>query len=158
MKKLTKLLSRNDVAETKSHQAGILIPKYGGFLSFFPHLSSSQFNPDILIKFQDTSGADWEFRFIYYNNAKFGGTRNEYRLTRMTRFLKSNNAEPGNGIVLTHDDTGYYYAEIIADPLRIKPFGTPEYPAVLVPEVKYEKEYDLIFDEQWNLTEREVKL
>lgn len=156
MKKLTKLLSRNDVAETSSHQAGILIPKYGEFLSFFPYLNPHRLNPDTLLEFRDKAGNVWEFRFIYYNNAKFGGTRNEYRLTRMTRFLKNNNARSGDGIILTCDDNGHYYTKIIKDPSIVEQQGKAEYHEKPDREIEYDKEYDLIFDKHWTLTEWEV--
>ncbi len=36
----------------------------------------------------------------------FGGTRNEYRLTRMTRFIKSNNLKVGDELYLINEDDG----------------------------------------------------
>ena len=84
---IEKMLSRNDTGETGGHQAGILIPKKPEILSFFPSLNSEEKNPRLLITFHDHMGEQWSFYFIYYNNKFFGGTRNEYRLTGMTKYL-----------------------------------------------------------------------
>lgn len=97
---ITKDLSRNDTGETGGHQAGILIPKDKSILSFFPQLDSREKNPRHFISFTDSSGQKWRFAFIYYNNRFFGGTRNEYRLTGMTSFLRSNNLKAGDRITL----------------------------------------------------------
>ena len=85
---ISKVLSANDTGETGGHQAGLLIPKQERILSFFPSLDASTLNPRAHLQFEDDVGALWEFAFIYYNNGLFGGTRNEYRLTRMTRFMR----------------------------------------------------------------------
>ena len=85
---IAKILSPNDVGETGGHQAGLLIPKKKSILSFFPSLAPSIQNPRVHLLFEDQSGYHWEFAFIYYNNRFFGGTRNEYRLTRMTRYIR----------------------------------------------------------------------
>jgi hypothetical protein len=93
---ISKILSPNDIGKTGTHQAGILIPKRGGILSFFPGLNSNRKNPRHFLTFYDDEGQPWHFAFIYYNNKLFSGTRNEYRLTRMTRYLRSNNLKPGD--------------------------------------------------------------
>ena len=51
----------------------------------------------------DDSGRVWVFAFIYYNNRFFGGTRNEYRLTGMTAFLRDYNLKAGDKIVLLRE-------------------------------------------------------
>lgn len=102
-KSISKILSPNDIGLTGGHQAGILIPKKEAILSFFPRLDSKQKNPRFLITFFDDSNLRWEFSFIYYNNTFFGGTRNEYRLTRMTKFMKSNNLKVGDELILIND-------------------------------------------------------
>lgn len=104
---ITKELSRNDTGETGGHQAGILIPKDPEILSFFPVLDPEEKNPRHHIYFQDSTGHKWKFAFIYYNNRFFGGTRNEYRLTGMTSFLRSNNLKAGDAIVLHRDSHAY---------------------------------------------------
>ena len=88
---IEKNLSRNDTGETGAHQAGILIPKKPEILSFFPELNKYEKNPRFLITFHDDFGEQWSFSFIYYNNKFYGGTRNEYRLTGMTKFIRNNN-------------------------------------------------------------------
>ena len=106
MKAISKILSENDVGETGAHQAGILVPKENEILSFFPALDSKEKNPRVLLYFEDESGSKWEFAFIYYNNKFFGGTRNEYRLTRMTGFFGSQNVRSGDELILLKDTDG----------------------------------------------------
>ncbi|AIQ38568.1 hypothetical protein R50345_30520 [Paenibacillus sp. FSL R5-0345] len=97
---ISKVLSPNDTGETGGHQAGMLIPKVDGVLSFFPTLGSATKNPRYRLNFLDDIGQVWKFNFIYYNNRFFGGTRNEYRLTGMTSFIKQNNLKAGDSIIL----------------------------------------------------------
>ena len=103
-----KTLSANDAGETGGHQAGILIPKDQSLLSFFPQLNESELNPRSHIEFTDATDTLWEFAFIYYNNIRFGGTRNEYRLTRMTRYIRENGLASGDHIVLLRDQNSSY--------------------------------------------------
>lgn len=104
---ITKELSANDTGETGAHQAGIHIPKEGRILSFFPKLDVETKNPRVYLVFHDIDGTRWEFAFIYYNNLFYGGTRNEYRLTRMTGFIRQHGLRPGDSVVLCRDqDTG----------------------------------------------------
>lgn len=105
---ITKVLSRNDTGETGGHQAGILIPKNPTILAFFPRLDSSIKNPRVRILFSDPLRSQWRFSFIYYNNNFFGGTRNEYRLTSMTSFMRSHNLKAGDRIVLLRNDDEVY--------------------------------------------------
>jgi hypothetical protein len=100
---ITKELSPNDTGDTGGHQAGILVPKDARILSFFPPVDASHKNPRHELIFFDDAGQRWEFAFIYYNNARFGGTRNEYRLTRMTAYIRGNGLKPGDSIVLRRD-------------------------------------------------------
>lgn len=88
---IAKVLSANDTGETGGHQAGILVPREERLLSFFPRLDPSQYNPRCHLNFVDDAGTFWEFAFIYYNNKFFDGTRNEYRLTRMTKYIRQAN-------------------------------------------------------------------
>ena len=102
---IRKKLSANDVGDTGGHQAGILVPKEPSVLSFFPVLDPSTKNPRmILVMREQSNGTRWEFNFIYYNSRRFGGTRNEYRLTCMTAYLKSVNAKPADELVFAKDD------------------------------------------------------
>ena len=104
---ITKTLTANDVGDTGAHQAGILVPKAPEILAFFPLLSPSEKNPRVALEFHEDDGVTrWRFVFIYYNNRLFGGTRNEYRLTWMTRYLRTKNAKAGDELVFTRDANG----------------------------------------------------
>jgi hypothetical protein len=99
-----KILSANDVGKTGGHQAGILIPKIPDILSFFPPLGNKVKNPRARLKFLEENDYEWFFNFIYYNNFYFQGTRREYRLTGMTSYIRQNDLEPGDEIVLFIDE------------------------------------------------------
>ena len=105
---IKKTLSANDAGETGGHQAGILIPRDRRILTFFPQLNASELNPRTHITFEDAAGTPWEFAFIYYNNRRFGGTRNEYRLTRMTRYIRQAALASGDEIILHRDEHSHY--------------------------------------------------
>ena len=105
---IRKILSPNDTGETGGNQAGILIPKKQRILSFFPALRTSERNPRAHIVFKDHAGQQWEFAFIYYNNRRFGGTRDEYRLTRMTEYIRRWKLSTGDEIILDRDVRGGY--------------------------------------------------
>ena len=109
MKSISKILSANDIGATGGHQAGILIPKDPRILGFFPKLDARHRNPRCHLLFRDDGAGKWEFAFIYYNNALFSGTRNEYRLTRMTRYIRDAGLEIGDEVILKHDEAGNYY-------------------------------------------------
>ena len=105
---IEKILSPNDTGETGGHQAGILIPKNPEILSFFQELNKSEKNPRYLITFHDHMGEQWSFSFIYYNNKFFGGTRNEYRLTGMTRYMNTYNLKSNDTLTLLRNKDGFY--------------------------------------------------
>ena len=48
-------------------------------------------------------GVTWRFRYIYYNNRLHdeGGTRDEYRITHMTKFFRAVGAREGDILVLS---------------------------------------------------------
>lgn len=104
---IEKTLSPNDLGLTGAHQAGMLIPKDEVILSYFPHLDKFAENPRVSLRFLDESGTYWKFNFIYYNNKFRGGTRNEYRLTGMTRFLNSSGLMPGDVVQFSKDEDDY---------------------------------------------------
>lgn len=106
-RQIAKILSANDTGETGAHQAGILVPKDPNLLSFFPKLDSKQYNPRVHLRFLDDGGAFWEFAFIYYNNAFFQGTRNEFRLTRMTKYIRQAGLAVGDELILSQDGERY---------------------------------------------------
>lgn len=105
---ISKILSANDTGETGGHQAGLLIPREQRILSFFPSLDASRRNPRAQLQFEDEAGRFWEFSFIYYNNRFFGGTRNEYRLTRMTKFIREADLVTGDEVRMHLDASGNY--------------------------------------------------
>ena len=53
-------------------------------------------------------GCFWEFAFIYYNNRFFRGTRNEYRLTRMTRCIREAGLVTGDEVRMHRRASGDY--------------------------------------------------
>ena len=105
---ISKVLSPNDSGETGGHQAGLLIPRTERILSFFPVLDASELNPRVHLNFEDEARKNWEFAFIYYNNRFFGGTRNEYRLTRMTKYMRESGLVTGDEVVMHRDSSGNY--------------------------------------------------
>jgi hypothetical protein len=106
--KISKILSPNDTGENGCHQAGICIPKEDYILNFFPALNKKIKNPRMVMNCRDDSGKVWNFNFIYYNNKFFSGSRNEYRLTGTTAFIKQNNLTSGDEIFLTKNSAGQY--------------------------------------------------
>lgn len=111
---ISKKLSANDVGATGGHQAGILVPRESRVLAFFPTLGKGTKNPrQVLAMREAPSGARWDFPFIYYNNKFFGGTRNEYRLTHMTKFFRSINAKVGDELVFSRDANLSYLVRLV---------------------------------------------
>lgn len=108
-----KVLTKNDIGETGSHQAGIAVPKSDkGLLNFFPVLNLYEFNPDAWLTCIDPDGDEWRLRFIYYNGKTFTpprSTRNEYRITHMTKFFSKWGARSGDLVVLTKLNTGGFF-------------------------------------------------
>ena len=102
---IEKTLSKNDTGETGGHQAGILVPKDPDILGFFPQLEGKIKNPRVPLDLLDDTGREWTFMFIYYNNKFFNGTRNEYRVTGMTAFLREFNLKAGDKVILRREST-----------------------------------------------------
>ncbi|WP_369039551.1 EcoRII N-terminal effector-binding domain-containing protein [Stenotrophomonas maltophilia] len=114
MTTVRKTLSANDLGLTGSHQAGMLVPKDKHILSFFPSLNRTTKNPRANLVLREVGdGARREFNFIYYNGKLFGGTRNEYRLTCMTAYLRECGARVGDEIVLSRNQDGSYLIDLI---------------------------------------------
>jgi hypothetical protein len=114
-----KTLSANDVGSTKAHQAGIHIPKTEkALLEFLPPLDPKQRNPDAWIECVDEDGEIHRFRYVYYNNKLHdeGGTRNEYRITHMTGYLKSFGAKEGNLLEISKGAKDAAYTLRIVNP------------------------------------------
>ncbi|MBJ2274925.1 restriction endonuclease [Pseudomonas sp. WS 5532] len=100
----SKTLSANDVGSTGGHQGGILIPKSEGeLLTFLPPLDATVKNPDAWIDCEDEMGTLRKFRFVYYNNKlhDVGGTRNEYRITYMTKYFREIGAKEGEELEIS---------------------------------------------------------
>jgi len=98
-----KTLTANDTGESGAHQAGIHIPKsQRDLLKLLPPLDPSGKNPDTWLSCTDETGEEWQFRFIHYNNRLHdeGGTRDEYRVTHMTSFLRAAGARSGDILVI----------------------------------------------------------
>lgn len=104
-KSYEKLLTKNDTGETGAHQAGIVVPrKNQELISFFPALDLDDFNPDAWLLCTDPDGEQWEMRYIYYNGKTFTparSTRNEYRITYMTKFFSKWGAKSGDSVLFT---------------------------------------------------------
>lgn len=113
IKSATKILSDNDVGATNSHQAGFLIPKHLVKDGLFDALPDVKLNPRIRLKFVDHENQTTHyFNFIYYNNKLFGGTRHEYRLTGMTKWIKENGLRGGDSIEICRDSPFEYSVSI----------------------------------------------
>lgn len=118
IKYATKFLSGNDIGITNSHQAGFLLPKSLINDGLFEALSNGILNPRLRLKFIDIkSNREYYFNFIYYNNKFFGGTRHEYRLTRMTRWIKDNGLRCGDAIEIARI-SGHEYSIVVQKALR----------------------------------------
>jgi hypothetical protein len=114
VQRISKKLSDNDVGSTGSHQAGILVPKDERILSFFPTLDRTIKNPRATVVVRErSSGTRWGFEFIYYNNYLFGGTRNEFRLTCMTHYLRAINARAEDELVFEKDEDGSIVIDLV---------------------------------------------
>lgn len=100
----SKILTANDTGASGGHQAGIHIPKtQTDLISFLPELDAGVKNPSVWLVCHDDAGGTWEFRYIFYNNKLHDpdGTRNEYRVTHMTAFMRSVGARPGQIITIS---------------------------------------------------------
>lgn len=105
-KTFIKTLSANDVGTTGGHMGGILVPKGDGeLLAFLPRLDPSVLNPSAWIVCQAPDGSMLRLRFVYYNNRMHAanGTRNEYRITYLTKFLRDANAKEGDAFKIARD-------------------------------------------------------
>lgn len=123
MPKFQKILSANDVGSTGTHQAGILVPKTDtALLGFLPFLSAEAKNPSAYLSCVDRLGVRFNARFVYYNNSLHDreGTRNEYRLTGLTDFLRRNGAKPGDLLEISGDGRGLDYLMEIVRPATVR--------------------------------------
>lgn len=115
-KTFSKMLSANDVGSTGGHQGGILVPKSEAeLLAFLPHLDPAVKNPDAWIECEDEVGGLRRFRFVYYNNRLHdpNGTRNEYRITYMTRYFRELRAREGDTFEISREEGPRYKIRIV---------------------------------------------
>lgn len=117
-RRLSKVLSANDVGQTGSHQAGIAVPRQPDALSFFPRLDASAHNPRRVVQVLDRSSRElMELNYIYYNGKLHGrSTRNEYRLTGLTRLFAMHDARPGDRLDFTWSELTGYAVELVREP------------------------------------------
>lgn len=102
-----KTLSANDVGATGAHMAGILVPKRDGdLLAFLPSLDARELNPSAWIGCLTPDDTPLRLRFVYYNNRLHvsTGTRNEYRITHLTKFLREAGAREGDIFEISRED------------------------------------------------------
>ena len=133
-----KTLSANDVGTTGGHMGGILIPKgEKELLAFLPPLDAKILNPSAWIDCVTEQGENLRLRFVYYNNRMHApnGTRNEYRITYMTGYLRQAGAKEGDTFEITRAEGNTTYSirivpkqteapvEIDDGPVRIKLSG-----------------------------------
>lgn len=107
-----KILTANDTGKTKSHQAGLHIPKSDTeFLDFLPYLDPKTKNPDSWLYCIDETSRKWKFRFVYYNNKLHDvkGTRNEYRITHMTKYFRYIGASEEDTFEITKNKSDLSY-------------------------------------------------
>lgn len=101
----SKTLSKNDTGESGGHQGGILVPKKDlALLKFFPQVDLEEFNPEAWIICVDPDGEEWKMRYVYYNGKTFNpkrSTRNEYRITYMTKFFNKWSARCNDQVIFT---------------------------------------------------------
>ncbi|MYN17124.1 restriction endonuclease [Rugamonas sp. FT107W] len=108
-----KILSANDVGATGGHQGGILVPKTArDLIEFLPKLDSNTKNPDAWIECVDEAGILHRFRFVYYNNSLHdsNGTRNEYRITYMTKYFRTLGAREGDTLEISRVENREQYS------------------------------------------------
>jgi hypothetical protein len=99
-----KVLTANDTGLSKSHQAGIHVPKgQRDLIAFLPPLDSRTLNPSVWLTALDADGVTWKLRYIHYNNQLHvdDGTRDEYRITHLTAYLRAAGARPGDRMVIS---------------------------------------------------------
>ena len=114
IKSVQKTLSDNDVGATNSHQAGFLIPKEFIKHGLFEELPNETLNPRLRLKLIDLKDRSEIYcSYIYYNNRNFGGTRLEYRLTGLTRWIRNQGLRSGDVIQITRIGTHDYSVDIL---------------------------------------------
>lgn len=102
--RIEKVISWNETGKSRSHQAGILVPKAIGRLLMPDHKSSGK-NPKKTLRLSPFGvGVEIEAVLTYYNSKTFGGTRDEFRITRLTDFMNSASLMPGDKVIIEIDE------------------------------------------------------
>ena len=110
--RVQKILSPNDMGDTRSHQAGIHVPK--SLLHFFPALNESALNPRSHVLLRSEYGVVGMCAYIHYNNRVVSdGTRDEYRITRIRSFLTECGARTGDTVEFTRMGGNQYLVSIV---------------------------------------------
>ena len=110
--RVQKTLSPNDMGDTRSHQAGIHVPK--ALVNFFPALGESTLNPRSNVRLESEQGATGTCTYIHYNNGVVrDGTRNEYRITRIRLFLTECGARAGDTIEFDRMGDNQYLVRMV---------------------------------------------
>lgn len=108
-----KVLSENDLGLTGGHQAGPLIPKQ--HIVYFPALNERLLNPREPIRLRRNGTLFKDAQFIHYNNRKFGGTRDEYRITPLSaREYAALGARAGDFLVFYRMNEHEYEIEMVS--------------------------------------------
>jgi hypothetical protein len=143
----SKVLSPNDVGDTKSHQAGFLIPIRIAKLSYFPKLDVFLPNPRKTMNFVlDGSDLMLTLNYIYYNGKTLGfSTRNEFRLTGATQFIKKMELKAGDQLCFGWTDQKLY---------AIKPIKTENESVDLSWDSKMSQEGLFVTQNGWRIKER----
>ena len=112
--RIAKQLTANDLGRTGGHQAGLHVPKDSPLIRFICNESRVEENPRVTLNLCDEeTGYICSATLIYYNNALRGGTRDEFRLTGTTTFLKSLGAEVGDEVVLKMEDGETFLVSLV---------------------------------------------
>ncbi len=99
---LAKELTANDLGLTGAHQGGIHVPKGSPLLRCLPMERAGHENPRVALVLRDAeSNLKCHATLIFYNNIRRGGTREEYRITGTTAFLRALGAEVGDELQLS---------------------------------------------------------
>lgn len=111
---ISKVLTANDIGLTGGHQAGITVPQYSGMLEFFPKLDENIVNPSTRILCTDFSSQERTYlRYVYYNGKIHGtSTRNEYRITGLTKYFRDRIAEVGDDLIFRRHPDGQFSIDI----------------------------------------------
>jgi hypothetical protein len=108
---LRKRLTANDIGTTGSHQAGMHIPKT--LVDYFPPLKEETLNPSVWLNVA-AARTTYRWRFVHYNNGVVrAGTRDEYRITFLRGFFRSEGTREGDIFELESDVDGNYQASIL---------------------------------------------